>query len=196
MLAALAHFPTGSCFPGPHVFGQTLAKSNCKGNSDNDGHDDIFAAGTVRLGGSSQAIREEHAETNVEISQHPRVAGQSIGQQDITKLAILGLGQATNGHALECEKEANAARPRGAVEGPDQNQEENYKDRLRDEVEAFDQFEGAVGSDPEDDEPKDEGNCEESGQAVGRNMMWSLCSGGARGVPNKRRNILIGRQVG
>ena len=59
MLVALAHFPAGRCFPRTRVFGQTLAKSNRKGNSDDNGHDDILAAGTVRLGGSSQAIREK-----------------------------------------------------------------------------------------------------------------------------------------
>lgn len=60
----------------------------------------------------------------------------------------------------------------------------------------FNQVWDAVGSDPEDNQPEGQGDCEEGGQAIGRDMVRSLSRGGAWRVSNESRDILKGEVVG
>lgn len=125
------------CPPSSHVFCQTLAQSNRAWESHNDRHYQVGTASTVRLGGGGQSVSEEHAKTDVEVSQHPRITCQRICQQNITKFAILRLCQTTNSDSLQGQEKPNSPSPRRTVKRPDENEKEDDEDRLRDEVEAF-----------------------------------------------------------
>lgn len=111
MLIPRAHFSARSCPPSPHVFDQTLAKSNCARDRHDDRHDEIRATGPVRLGRRSQTVGEEHAKADVEVPEHSSVARQGIGQQDITKLAILRFRETSDGDPLQGQEEPNPPRP-------------------------------------------------------------------------------------
>lgn len=46
-------------------------------------------------------------------------------------------------------------------------------------------------SNPEHDEPDEEGNCEKRRQSVNSGMVWPLRGGSAGRVPDERRDVLI-----
>lgn len=163
VLASLADFPPRRRPARAHIFRQTLAQSDRTRHGDNNRHNKVLPTGTIRLGGCRQTVREEHAETDIEIGQHTRITRQGICQQNIAKLAILRLREASDSDPFQCQKEADAACPGGPVEGPDQDQEEDNKDRLRNVVETTDQLKLAVCDDPEDDQPEGEWDCEDGG---------------------------------
>lgn len=183
--------PTGFCPSSPHIFCQTLTQSDRTWECHNNGHYQVGSTSTVRLGSSGQSVGEEHAKTDVEIPQHARITCQGIRQQNITKLAILRLCQATNSNPFQGQEEPNSAGPRGSVERPDQNEEQDNEDRLRDEIEAFHKLCGPARSNPEHDKPEEERNREERRQSVNSDMVWPLRGGR---VSDERRDVLINEE--
>lgn len=145
VLVDLVRLSPGDCPPRTNIFRQTLTQTNQTGNGEDDRNDNFTSAGPVGLGSSGEAIGEEHAETDIQISDHASIASEGICQQNVPKLAILGLGQTANTDPLEGKEKSDAAGTGGAVEGPDQNKEEDNEHRLWDPVQSLYQFRGPSG---------------------------------------------------
>jgi hypothetical protein len=156
-------FPSRGCPARAHIFRQTLTQSDQARHGDNNGHDEVLPTGTIRFGGRGQTVGEKHAETDVKIRQDPRITRQGICQQNVAKLAILRLRETSDGDPFQCQKEAEAACPGGPVKRPEQDQEEDHEDRLRNIVEATDQLKLAASEDPEDNQPEGERDGEDGG---------------------------------
>ena len=137
VLVCLVRLSPGDCPPRTNIFRQTLTKTNQAGNGEDDRNDNFISTGPVGLGSRSEAIGEEHAETDIQISKHASIASEGICQQNITKLPILRLGQTTNTDPLQGKEKSDSAGTRGAIEGPDQNKEEDNEHRLRDPVQSL-----------------------------------------------------------
>lgn len=74
VLVDLVCVSPGGCPPCANIFSQTLPKTNQTGNCEDDRNDNVTSAGPVGLGSSGEAIGEEHAETDVQISNHASIA--------------------------------------------------------------------------------------------------------------------------
>ena len=163
MLVRRRSLPTRTIPPGAKEFRQTLAESDQARDYDDDRDNEVLGTGTVGLGGGRDAIGEEHAETDIEIPDHTAVTRQGIRQEDITKFPMLRVGETAHDDPFQGQEEANAAGSGGPVQRPDQDKEEDDKDRLRDVVEAFNEFGGAAGGHPKGEEPNGQGNGEDGG---------------------------------
>lgn len=180
----------GDCPPRTIIFSQTLTKTNQARNSEDDRNDDFTSTGPVGLGSSGEAIGEEHAEADIQISDHASIASEGICQQNVTKLAILRLGQTANTDPLEGKEKTDSTGAGGAVERPDQNKEENDVHRLREPVQSLNQFRGSASDYPKDDEPQSKWDSKTCGQAVDGDVMWALRGGCAGRIFDERRDVL------
>lgn len=131
------------------VFNQALPQPDHAG--DPDDHWDYVLPSTVsiRLISRGRSSGKKHARRDEEIAQHFGVRGQHVGEEYIAKLSILDLGYASNTDTLQGGEKPISSRARNALEGYDEENDQQEKVGLREDIPSQNQSWGAMSDEPE-----------------------------------------------
>lgn len=180
----------GGAGPHAHVLYDTLAEPDHRGQGDDQRNEVLAAARTIRTSRSAAAGLDEHAQRNEQVRSDLCVRREHICQQDIPELAIVGLGDAADAHALQGREEAAAARVAEAAPGEDEDENDEDEEGYGEEVVVDDEGRRAVREGPEEEEREGEGESEEEGEAVRGEVVRGVGALTSRGIVDEVRDIL------
>ncbi len=103
-------------------------------DTDDHRNDVLPSTISIRLIGGRHPGGQKHAYRDEKITQHFCVRGQHIGQEDVAKFAILGLGDAPNTDAFERGEKPVSSGTGNSMKGYDEENDEKENVGLREDI--------------------------------------------------------------